>query len=207
MKFEVIVALVFSFFLVSAVAGGNLSANVNVDSGKIKAELSQKIQENNAEMEQLRQRLENESEEFRERIMNEAQEMRERMINNSIQTRVRLESEVNESHARLVAQLSNGRRADVKIMPETASERALERLRLKVCSEENNCTIELKEVGQNGTRTELRLAYELKAEKQARVFGLIKVRMNVESQVDAETGEVISSKKAWWAFLATESDE
>ncbi|MFA5060935.1 MAG: hypothetical protein WC494_01295 [Candidatus Pacearchaeota archaeon] len=188
MRFELIVVLVFSVFLVSAVAGGNLSANVNVDAGKIKAELSQNIQEHNAEMEQLRLRLENESEEFRQRIMNETQEMRERMINNSIQTRVRLESEINESHAKLVAQLSNGRRAEVKIMPETASERALERLRLKVCSaEENNCTIELKEVGQNGTRTELRLAYELKAEKQAKVFGFIKTRMNVESQVDAET--------------------
>lgn len=217
MKISVCFAFVFSIFLVSAVANGDISAGVNADSGKIRAELNQKIQEQNAEMEQvkqnlenesekLRQRLENESEEFRQEVMNEMQEMRERMINNSVQTRLKLENEINESHAKLRVQLSNGRKAEIKVMPETASERALERLGLKVCSEENNCTIELKEVGQNGTQN-VKLAYEVRAKKQAKVFGLIKVNMSVKSQVDAETGEVISSKKAWWAFLASESEE
>ena len=58
-----------------------------------------------------------------------------------------------QNKTRLKMQLSNGRNAEIKIMPDTASERALERLRLKVCSEENNCTIELKETGKgNETR-------------------------------------------------------
>lgn len=93
---------------------------------------------------------------------------------------------------------------EVKIMPDTASERALERLRLNVCSEENNCSIELKEVG-NGNQT--KAAYEVKVEKQARVLGLFKTKIQVQAQVDAENGEVIQTKKPWWAFLASESEE
>jgi len=31
--------------------------------------------------------------------------------------------------------------------------------------------------------------------------------MNVEAQVDAETGEIIRVKKPWWAFLASEPAE
>ena len=31
--------------------------------------------------------------------------------------------------------------------------------------------------------------------------------MHVQAQIDAETGELIRAKKAWWAFLASEDDE
>jgi len=87
--------------------------------------------------------------------------------------------------------LSNGRKAEIKIMPSTASETAIARLG------ELNFTIELKEVGQNKT------AYELTAEKQGRFLGIIKTTGKLKIQVDAETGEIISVKKPWWAFLAT----
>jgi hypothetical protein len=98
-------------------------------------------------------------------------------------------------------ELSNGINAYVKVMPEVASETALERLRLKVCNESNNCTIELKEVGY-GNQT--KLAYELKAQKESKVFFMFKKKMQVEAQVDAESGEVIREHKPWWAFLADE---
>lgn len=104
---------------------------------------------------------------------------------------------------KIMTQLSNGRNAEIKIMPDVASERALERLRLRVCTSENNCTLELKEVP---VRDENRLAYEIHAEKQSRVLGLFKAKMQVQAQIDAETGEVIQSKKPWWAFLASESE-
>ena len=109
-----------------------------------------------------------------------------------------------QGQSELRVSLSNGRNAELKVMPDTASNVALERLRLRVCTPERNCTMELKEVGQgNGTR----LAYQMKAERSSRVFGLFRARMNVESEVDAETGELISVKKPWWAFLAREAEE
>lgn len=97
--------------------------------------------------------------------------------------------------------LSNGRNAQVKLVPETAAERAVERLRLKVCNESNNCTIELREVGEGN---ETRLNYRLEASKRAKLFGLIDTEMPVEADINAETGEFIRTRKPWWAFLATE---
>ena len=76
-------------------------------------------------------------------------------------------------------------------MPETASERAVERLG------ELNFTVELKEVGANRT------AYEIRGEKQGKFLGLFKIRANVSVEVDAENGEVVKTKKPWWAFLAS----
>ncbi len=107
-----------------------------------------------------------------------------------------------QNRTRLYARLSNGRNAEIKVMPDTASETALQRLRLRNCDE--NCTIELKEVGA-GNMT--RAAYEVRAQRNSKVFGLFRARMNVQAQVDAETGEMLQVKKPWWAFLATEAEE
>ena len=109
-----------------------------------------------------------------------------------------------ENRTRIGMELSNGRNAEIKIMPDTASETAIARLRIKACSKENNCSIELREIG-SGNQT--RAMYEIKAEKESKVFGLFRAKMKVQSDVDAENGEVIRTQKPWWAFLATESEE
>ena len=109
-----------------------------------------------------------------------------------------------QNKTKLSATLSNGKNAEIKIMPDTASEKALAKLRLKVCSEENECQIELKETG-SGEQT--KLAYELKTQRQSKVFGLFKAKMQVQAQINAENGEVIKVKKPWWAFLASEPAE
>jgi len=109
-----------------------------------------------------------------------------------------------QNKTKLYARLSNGENAEVKIMPNVASERALERLRLKTCSEENDCQIDLKEVG---SEKQTKLAYEIKTQRQSKIFGLFKAKMNVQAQVNAENGEIIRVKKPWWAFLAFEPAE
>jgi len=114
------------------------------------------------------------------------------------------EREQEQNKTRLRARLKDGNKKEIKIMPDTASERALERLRLKVCSEENNCTIVLKEVP---VKNENKLAYELQAERHFRILALFRAKAKVKAQVDAETGEIIIVKKPWWAFLALESEE
>jgi len=111
---------------------------------------------------------------------------------------------VTSNGTQLKVHLSNGRNAEIKIMPDTASETALARLRLKVCNETRNCTIQLKEVGQGN---ETRLAYELQIERHSRILGIFEAKMQVRAEVDAETGEVISVGKPWWAFLATQPEE
>lgn len=109
--------------------------------------------------------------------------------------------------------LGNGNSGRVMIMPEVAAQTAIERLGINFCSEENNCSIELRAVGDARNNTaggadstgETRAAYEVKANKEARMFGLFRVDMPVQAQVDAETGTVIESSKPWWAFLAAEA--
>lgn len=127
-----------------------------------------------------------------------------RMGNASTETFMELIQEEVQNKTKIKANLSNGRNAEIKIMPDTASERALERLRLRVCSPENNCTIVLKEVGQGN---ETKAAYEVQVQKQARILALFKTKMKVMAQVDAENGQIIQTKRPWWAFLAAETAE
>jgi hypothetical protein len=127
-----------------------------------------------------------------------------RVGNVSAEYSFELEQEASLTGTKLRAKLSNGQNAEIKIMPNVASERALERLRLKVCQEEQGCKIVLKEVGQG---EELEAAYELEADKEAKVLGMFKTKMKVRAQVSAESGEVIRVHKPWWAFLASETDE
>jgi len=120
--------------------------------------------------------------------------------NISAECECELEEETQNNKTKFKAMLSNGRKAEIKYMPDTAAERALNRLRLRVCSEDNNCSIELKEVGN-------KLTYELQAERHARVLAMFRAKMQVKAEVDAETGELIRVKKPWWAFLAVEPEE
>jgi hypothetical protein len=106
-----------------------------------------------------------------------------------------------QNRTQLRTTLSNGRNAEIWVMPTTASETAIQRLQLNYCRPDNNCSIELKEIGQG---EQARAAYEIMAQKQTKVLGLFQARMQVQAQVDAESGEVIQAKKPWWAFLATE---
>jgi hypothetical protein len=104
-----------------------------------------------------------------------------------------------QNKTRLMVHMSNGMNSEVKIMPNVASETALAKLGAKC--EENNCTIELKEVG---TGNQTRAAYEINTQKEARVLGLFRANMMVQAHVNAETGEIIQTKKPWWAFIAIE---
>ncbi len=122
----------------------------------------------------------------------------------SANTSMKMNQEVVNGETKLSAQLSNGRNAEVKVMPDRASETALERLRLKNCVEADGCSIELKEVGAG---EKAKLAYEVKTQRRSKVFGLFGAEMKVEAQVDAETGEVVRVNKPWWAFLASEPAE
>ena len=121
------------------------------------------------------------------------------------ETELELEQEETENNkTKIKVKLSNGRKAEIKIMPDAASEKALERLGLKVCSSENNCTIELKETGED---SDIRASYEVQVERHMRILALFRAKAQVKAQIDAETGEVIIVKKPWWAFLALEPEE
>jgi hypothetical protein len=182
-----------------------------VSVGGIKAQLKDNLDERQELITELRQNLRDRIQEGENLTVGEKKLIIRNLNNRRIQlarknfmahTDLNLSQGENESE--ISVEMEDGKRRILKIMPDTAALRALHRLRLKNCNESNNCTIELKDVGQ---RNESRLAYEVRAKKEARFLGLFKMRMDVRSEVDAETGEVIRARKPWWAFLASEKDE
>lgn len=118
-------------------------------------------------------------------------------------SQLRLRANETESGDKVQATLSNGRNAEIKIMPDVASQRALERIGLNNCVAEEGCTIELKEVGKG---EEVAPAYEVQAEAEGKFLGLFKTRAKVKTQVNAETGEIIRVKKPFLTSIKTTED-
>ena len=107
-----------------------------------------------------------------------------------------------QNETKFYANLSNGRNAEIKIMPDTASQTALQRLNLRNCTDD--CSIELREAN---IGDQVRAVYEVQAQRNSKVFGIFSARMQVQAQVDAETGEIIQVNEPWWSFLAVEPEE
>ena len=108
-----------------------------------------------------------------------------------------LEEDSNETHYKLKAKLRNGNVTYIKIMPDQASEIALERLRAL------NFTVELMEFND---RNIPRVVYNIETNKHGRFLGVFKLSLRVDGQVDPETGEFLGTNKPWWAFLVTGED-
>ena len=199
----------------------------------LKKEAKEKVRELKERVrEEIKERLESESEseggiEYRvrggERIKiilagkdsaGVLKKIRIHMKNVSVLTDLNLTSEgdVNGT-VKLHARIRNGSYSEVKVMPVTASEKALLALRLKRCNESNNCTIELKEVGigsikgRGESTVKARIAYEVEGEKHYKFLGIFKSKARVKAEIDAESGDVILTKKPWWASLSSEAEE
>jgi len=104
---------------------------------------------------------------------------------------------------KLKIMLKNGQERELMMMPDVASEIALEVLRVKVCSINNNCTLELKSVGRESDE---KLQYEMKLERDSKVLGVFQKKMKVIVDVDTQSRK---SKvlRPWWSFMTVVRDE
>lgn len=111
-------------------------------------------------------------------------------------------SKCNDSEPSQLISLANCKniKNKIKILPETASQRARERLG------ELGFNITLKEVpncmGKDLPCTNKNI-YEAKAEKEVKILGFIKTKAKLSAEIDAETGDVNNIKRPWWSFLAS----
>ncbi len=110
--------------------------------------------------------------------------------NVSSRLNVRVENQGNES--RLRVNLSNGEQKDIKVLPDVASQRAIQ------VFQNRNITVVLKQVG-NGTNASV--VYDAMTNKTVSILGLFRARAQINAQIDSETGQVISINKPWWYFL------
>ena len=97
----------------------------------------------------------------------------------------------------LKAKMRNGNFTRIKIMPDQASEIALERLKAL------NFTVQLRERLHNNVP---QVVYNIEANKNGRFLGIFKLAMKVNAEIDPETGEVLDVNTPWWAFLVTGED-
>ena len=77
----------------------------------------------------------------------------------------------------------------------------------KIRSKGRFVSVELKEEeikvpdGVKGFIGATKLIYNVRTVEEKRALGLIPISMNVDTKVDAETGDVITEVKPWWSFL------
>jgi len=131
----------------------------------------------------------------------EGNEIKLRARNHTARTTLNITESTDENNNTILTVQRGDKTREIKIMPDTASERALERLRIKVCNESNNCTIVLKDVPVNKVN---KLMYEIQVQRHYKLFRLFKTKVQNKVQVDAENGQVILTKKPWWTFMASE---
>ncbi|MBI4159503.1 hypothetical protein HY500_04590 [Candidatus Woesearchaeota archaeon] len=90
---------------------------------------------------------------------------------------------------KLLMETSEGNK-EVKVMPSTASDIAINQLNLK------SYEIELKDAG--------RPVYNVIGKRDIKILGLIKSEMKIQTRVSAETGDIETTEKPWWSFLVKE---
>lgn len=97
---------------------------------------------------------------------------------------------VDEKEGKAYATTSQGIKKEIVIPPGDAETIAKENTK----SEEIG-TITIKEYGDD-------VVYEVQTAKDVKILGFIKLKMNIQTNVDVEDGKVLSIKRPWWAFFA-----
>jgi len=100
---------------------------------------------------------------------------------------VESDGDVSVRGGRVFVEGDDGVERQLKIMPDKASEIAVNKLG------DIGFLVELRENGN----------YLVEARKKARLLGIFPIGGNVEIEIDGRTGEVINEKRPWWSFLAS----
>jgi len=160
-----------------------------IEDGKRKTEIRRIITDEDGIRKEIRIKIEEEDGKRKIRI-----EGREDI---EVETELEIDDDLEGNESDIGAISSDGKRHKIKVLPDRASEIAVERLRAK------NFTVELKEILHKNVP---RVIYNIEADKEGKFLGVFKLKLRVEGQIDPETGEVIETGKPWWAFLVTGED-
>ena len=171
-----------------------IEREVEVENGKVKVKIKRKITNADGTVVIKVMVIEREGNEIETKVKIKI----EGVDGLEVETELEIEDEFEGNESDVKAVMSNGRKAAIKIMPDAASDIALQRLRALSFTK-----IELKEVRHNN---EIRVAYKVEAEKEGRFFGIFKLKLKMNSLIDPETGEVLDIGKPWWAFLVVGED-
>ncbi len=105
-----------------------------------------------------------------------------------------LEVEEDESKEKIKVKSSSGAQKLINVMPNDAFNIAMQELGSE------DITLVLSEVDGE-------IVYAAETEKEGKLLGIIKKKMKLEMEIDAETGEIIKIKKKWWAIFVSGEDD
>ena len=83
---------------------------------------------------------------------------------------------------------------EIKVSPKKIVQKVKERVGAKNSLINSDLKIDLWEYGG-------KTIYGIKAKKRAKLFGLFDVKVNIDSKIDSETGNIIEISESWWSFL------
>lgn len=98
-----------------------------------------------------------------------------------------------DGNIEIEAKLKDGKHKKIKVLPDRASDIAKNRLRMIF----GNDSVEIREI-EGG-----RVVYHLEGNSTGKFLGIFKTHMKSDTDIDAETGNVIVVHRPWWAFLVS----
>lgn len=128
-----------------------------------------------------------------EKQVNAEIKARLKVQNEEVPSEVDIEAVDEGERTRYRAKLSNGETKEIKILPDKAKQIASQKL--------NTEQVEMKLAEVDGE-----VVYDAEANKTGRFLWLFKKRVKVKKHIDPETGEVIRTKKPWWAVFVFGED-
>ncbi len=135
--------------------------------------------------------------EIKERMENGMKKRLFKSSENGLEAESELEISQNESadgSVKVKVKTKDGKEKEIKVLPDRASEIAKARLKAKF----GNDSLEIKEITHKNTP---RVVYHLEGNSSGKFLGIFKSHMNVKTDIDAETGEVVVVNRPWWAFM------
>jgi hypothetical protein len=173
-----------------------IKREVRIEDGKVEVKIERKVTDANGIERKVEIRVEKEGNETRKIVIKRENSIEETEL--EIEDELEVDDDVDDSDSEIEVRNSLGETTRIKILPDTASEIALERLKAK-----NLTKVELKEVLHKNVP---RVVYRVETSQNGKFLGVFKLSLKGETQIDPETGEVIDMNVPWWAFLVAKED-
>lgn len=134
---------------------------------------------------------------FEKKIEDGKERVKIKIKNYEADSELEIKEESENNITKIKVKTKGGNETVLKIMPDRASEIAVEKL------ESLNFSLQLKEKIYNNIP---RVVYHIEGNKTGRFLGIFKMRLRAEADIDSETGEILSETRPWWIFLVDEED-
>ena len=116
-----------------------------------------------------------------------------------VTTKLAVKEKFEDNKTKLKAKLSTGAEQDIIVLPDEALQIALNELQST-----HGFVFEIAETVVDG---QLEAVFKAKATMPGKLLGIFNTEIDLETLIDTQTGEIIQTRRPWWAFLIVGADE